>query len=501
MLSGKLLCRSALLGITTVSTPCFFTGPASAASACTEVGNSMPALLCVGTVDVAIDDNRDSLTVDVDTGAVVRPASGRALDLDGEVPQVINKGTIESLDDEAIRIDGPRVTTDANHFTVDNAGVIRADQDRAIRMREGSDGSRIINREGGEIFAKDQAIRADADADQGEIVPTNIEVINYGLVRSEEGRAIQARGEGTKVTNFGILNAGEEVIEGRGNFTLVNHGDIFIGERTRDDGNGGTETFLPEDEDGTQFASGTVTNYGRIRGTDDGIDFDEGTITNHAGAVIQTVGTAGNGIDIDEIYEDEYGSRPNALAKIDNRGLIEGPQGVGADSAATNPVTILNSGILRGTDGTAIGLAPGQGDTLVELSGGGQIFGDILFGNGGTNTLILDGLTDGAGIFSKVLAQNGGTFDVVFRNMTLSDMLAYRLTKNLFELDVAAGSSRFRLNAHGVNSFELEGVTRNAQAFASYLGANGVAPIPLPAAGWLLLSGLAGIGLAARRRS
>jgi hypothetical protein len=490
MLVTRLLPPAAWLGIAAVSAAGLTAGSASAATVCADLGTTPPSLLCSGAVDVAVDDDRDGLTVTVETGATVVPAGDRAMTLGGADQTVINQGTIESTDDEAIRGTGARLT-------VENSGTIRADEDRAIRLQADADGSRIVNQATGRIFSKDQAIRPDNDDRLADIT-----VENYGLIRAEEGRTIQSRGPGTTVINHGTLDGGEEVVEARDNFRLENYGEIFIGERTRDDGNGGTETFLPEDEDGVQFASGTVDNYGLIRGTDDGIDFDEGTITNHAGAVIQTVGPSGNGIDIDEIFDNgvDADERPNLLAKIDNRGLIEGPQGVGSDSAATNPVTILNSGILRGTLGTAIGLAPLQGDTLVEISGGGQVFGDILFGNGGTNTLVFDGLTDGAGIFSKVAAQDDGTFDVVFRNMTLAEMLAYRLSGDLFELDVATGNSRFRLNAHGANSFELEGITRSSSEFAAYLGANGVAPIPLPAAGWLLLGGMAALGAAARRR-
>ncbi len=403
-------------------------GAAAAATVCLDLGATPPALSCAGDVDTRVDDARDDLEVTVKTGVTLKPGSGRAIDLDGENPQVTNLGTIESADDEAIRIDGPRLTTDPNHYTVDNSGVIRADDDRAIRMREGSDGSRIINREGGEIHALEQAIRGDGDT-----LPTNIEITNRGLVRSEEGRAIQARGAGTTVFNFGILDGGEEVVEARGDFFLENRGEIFIGERLIENDQGVLVMARPGDEDGVQFAGGEVRNHGLILGTDDGVDLDEGLVHNHAGGRIVSLAPEGegSGVDFDEIYDDGDVERANGLARIVNEGSITGPQAIGADKDAKNPVEIVNRGVLTGMFGTAIGLAPGQGDTTIEIVGGGQVFGDIVFGSGGANTLVFDSLTDGAGIFSEVSAPNGGSFDVVFRGMTLSDMLAYRLTADL----------------------------------------------------------------------
>ncbi|WP_322893573.1 MULTISPECIES: autotransporter outer membrane beta-barrel domain-containing protein [unclassified Yoonia] len=227
-------------------------------------------------------------------------------------------------------------------------------------------------------------------------------ITNDGLIQSTGGRAIQARAPGTIVTNRGTLRGGEEVVEAREDFTLENYGTIALNGLDWDAATQSwTNTGATSDEDGVQFASGRADNYGIILGTDDGIDFDEGEIHNHKTGVIISTGAAndptngGSGIDLDGTFEPTVGSdRASGLATIVNEGYIEGVNAIGVADGHASPVTIRNSGTLRGRSGTAIRL--GSGDDTLELDGG-RIIGTVDLG-GGTNTLRL--LSADAGIVS-----------------------------------------------------------------------------------------------------
>jgi hypothetical protein len=310
--------------------------------------------------------------------------------------------------------------------------------------------------------------------------------------------------------NYGTLIGGEEVVETREDFTMENHGLVALRDLSWDpDTRTWTDSGAEEDEDGVQFASGSIRNYGVILSTDDGVDLDEGYVFNAATGVIVSAGpddvrNAG-AVDMDAQFEPTTGPAffaPSGALTVENEGYMEGPRAIVTADGSTAPITIHNTGTLVGRSGIAIDMAPTQGDTLISLSGGGQIFGDVLFGAGGANTLVLGPFEDGAGIFSKVSAHEGGTFEVVFDvGFTLGDILAYRLIADLFEMDLRAGSGRFRFNALGAAGFTLEGQRYASAEFARFLGDNGVAPIPLPATLPLLLAGLGGLAVLRRRRA
>lgn len=463
-----------------------------------------PALATTITIDDAQttrlrnDDDDLKLTI-TPQGSVIVP-NNDALDLRGNRQTVVNEGVVRGEgDNNALRARG-------SDLTVDNAGVFEG-TDRGIRLSGGDGGFTLYNRETGEILSRRQAVRLDND----ELLAGN-RFENWGLIESTEGRAIQSRGPGNVVINHetGRMFGGEEVIEGRMDFTVENHGLIAIrGLEWDPETRTWTDSGATPDEDGVQFASGTVHNHGVILATDDGVDIDEGVVHNHAtGVIISTApdnirGSAG--IDIDEVLQDPGGPRDGEIpgkVTVVNEGYIEGPTGIAADLDAVQPIEIRNFGTLIGRGGNAIDLAPNQGDTLIELSGGSQVFGDILFGAGGNNTLAMGPFDDGAGIFSKVSAREGGTFEVVFGDgFTLSDILAYRLVADLFEMDLRAGSGRFRFNALGAAGFTLKGERFASADFATFLGDNGVAPIPLPATLPLLVAGFGGLALFRRRRA
>lgn len=366
---------------------------APAKADCIDGGDAAnPTLTCTATASGNIDDARDNLAVTIESDAEIISANDRPVQLEGSDQSLTNNGLIESGDDDAVRGKGA-------NLTVDNYGTMRGG-DRGIRLQDDADNFTLINRETGEIFAVEQAVRLDNDDALADAMITN-----FGLIQSTDGRAVQSRGPGGTVINHGTLRGGEEVVEAREDFTLENRGTIAINGL---DWDAATRTWTnngaTDDEDGVQFASGRADNYGVILGTDDGIDIDEGVIHNHATGVIVSTGTendpleGGSGIDVDEEFEPTVGAdRASGPLTIINEGYIEGVQAIGTDPSHASAITIENSGTLRGRSGTAIAL--GGGDNVLELSGG-RIFGTVDLG-GGTNTLRVLGADAGAVHFAE----------------------------------------------------------------------------------------------------
>jgi len=307
---------------------CAFAVPANAA--CVAGGDATnPTLTCTGTDGAPINDGTDNLVVTVESGAELVD-DDRPVELTGADQFLDNLGLIESVTDDAVRGKG-------GNLRVDNAGTIRGG-DRGIRLQDDADGFTLNNLAGGEIFARRQAVRLDNDD-----ALEDATITNDGLIQSTEGRAIQSRGPGTTIINNGILRGGEEVVEAREDFSLTNTGTIAIrGLSWDNDAQEFTNDNAPDDEDGVQFASGTLDNDGIILGTDDGVDLDEGSIINRAGGVIVSTGTAGDprqwrqrhrrGRD----FRADSGRRPpGRSADHRERGLYRGHQAIGTTPAAS----------------------------------------------------------------------------------------------------------------------------------------------------------------------
>ncbi len=509
-----------------------FAAPHASAQACTS-GNDAggdPTLTCTAAPSTIIDSALDSLSVIITPGASIL-SSNRAnppLRLGGNDQTVRNSGLLQNSD---TRNNTNAIEGLGTGLTVENEGVIRSG-DRAIHLLGGGGGFTLINKEDGQIFARRQAVRSEND-----LLLPNVTVENYGLIQSDDGRAVQMRGPGFTLMNFGTLRGGEEVVEARLGVDIVNHGLIALNglewdpvERKATD-NGATE-----DEDGVQFASGTLNNHGVILGTDDGVDIDEGLIHNHRSGVIVSVSPgAGHGIDIDEYLqlgnESFNDIRPGPLTIV-NEGLIRGPKAIAADEAADQELIVRNSGRLVGSSGLAIDLAANMGDTEITLFGESVVLGDIAFGGAGVNTLILGPFDAGArfagevrakdidlGLAQMRLDQGFGAvegslaydpdrpadmmstgYHVDLSALAIGDMLAFLLVEDLFRLDVRAGDAgRISFSFRNPTGFLFDGEKYGSRDFAAFLKESGVAPIPLPAAGWLLLAGLGALGALRRR--
>jgi len=441
-----------------------------AQAACTDDGT---AVTCTGRRNAAIVDATAGKSFAIEAGAAIGPLNGIAMTLGGDDQRVLNDGLIESLDDEAVRTTGARLT-------FDNAGEIRATDDRGIRLQAGADDATIINRAGATILTKKQAIRAD----NGDLLE-NLRVENAGTITSTGGRAIQSRGRGTTVINTGTIEGGEEVIEARTDFTLENFGTIRIIDPTI------------VDEDGVQFASGRVDNHGLIQGTDDGIDVDEGTIVNHAGGVIRVVPApgepGGNGIDADDVLQTPDGSDPAAgLLTIANAGLIEGPKAIGVDENRTGAINVTNSGTLLGMSGIAIAFDPDMDASALALFDGSMIFGSVLMTDS-DDTVTIGALSSGQ-FTDAFFDGRGGDDTVLLDGYALSDITRFVLSGNTATLTLATLAGDVAGEFRNFDFWTVGGTTYAADALS-----DAVAPIPLPAGLPLLGAGLAGLWALRRR--
>lgn len=448
------------------------------AATCNGLGTT--GILCPAGTNDPFVSSADATIVIVGNGATVENVAtdGTAVAMKGNDAQVTVDagGEITNADPDeggyAITGGGSPDTTD-HGLAVLNNGLISS-TDRGIAMLGGSD-LYVENGVNGRIETREQAVRSQ-DA-------TGAEVINHGVIQATKGRALQLRGNGASVTNHGTLIGGEEVIEARGDFSLLNTGSIRLYD----------ESVL--DEDGVQFAGGTVINRGSIRGTDDGIDMDEGLVQNASGAVIMSVlADGGNGVDVDEVYDDGIIERQNGTVRIENAGLIQGAQAVGSADDATNSIQIVNSGILRGTGaaGRAVGMASGQGDSSIDILSGSVIEGDVVFGQGNDRVSVLSGFD---GLLATGVFQGGmGTNVAVFEAFGLDDVLSFANIGNAWSIALDNGTDAVtgRFADFGTWTFGTTSYT-TAELQAA------MPAVPLPAGFLLLGSALGAVALRRRR--
>lgn len=452
--------------------------PAHAAPTCASSTaiDGTPVLICAEPGSVPVSDSRDALQVQVQAGAGITSTNRNtaALDLRGVGQQVSNAGRIENTD---TRNNGYAIAVNGANANIVNSGVISSG-DRAIEVLGGTGGMRVENT--GEILARRQAVRSLEGFE-------NAELINHGLIESRDGRALQLRGDGARVINHGTLIGGEEVVEARGNFYMENYGTVLLRDGI-------------DDEDGVQFASGEIHNWGLIQGSDDGVDIDEGLVRNYATGRIISTGDTGSGVDIDPEFDNGVDPiRPSGPLTIINEGYIEGPRAIGADPAAQSNVDIINSGTLVGRSGAAIELAPGQGDSTLTLTGGSEIFGDVFFG-AGNDGVFIDSL-GAAGVLSSGVIDGGlGINSVRFVSYALSDLLSFVYEDERVELSfmTAFGKVSGAFRNFSQWDFGVDDARFDTLKLASrFDGSNAVpAPATLP----LLLGALGGLCLVGRRR-
>ena len=468
--------RPSLLATSAIALTLLNTASAEA-STCMSMGIDFTCT-APGSEPVASTDAGAQVTVTGSGSVISTSKSTPAIATSGGAATINNAGLIEQTDmaNGAYAITGTGIG-----LTVNNTGVI-ASGDHAIEMLSGS-GLSLMNAAGAEIRARREAVLS-------LIGVTGASVVNDGLISSTIGRALQLRGDGASVVNHGELLAGKEVLEGRGNFSLVNTGTIHLND----------PTIL--DEDGVQFASGSVINSGLIEGTDDGIDVDQGLITNEKGGIVRSIALdsasdSNSGIDIDPVFDNGVDPvSPAGPLTIVNKGLIEGPSAIGVDDASVANLVIENSGTLRGFGEFAVRMAPGMGDSTLRLSGDSRIEGSVRFGSG--NDLVeIAGLTSGDLI--EGLFQGGeGSDTVSLFDTLLSDLTGFKVSGDQVDLSFLSGNDTLSGSFVSFESWIVGGTTYSTAGLSQALLPSAV---PVPAGLPLLLTALLGIGALRRKRT
>ena len=245
---------------------------------------------------------------------------------------------------------------------------------------------------------------------------------NHGMIKADPassggvGVGFFDNGNGTftvsSFVNTGTISGTGNGVGGNGGFgTFTNSGTIQGGQWSGiwADGPVGTfsnsGTISSAQDHGANFNDtvGTFTNSGTILGPQArGVEFDgfvtsfsnSGTIDSFQNGVSfgGGFGTASNsGTIISRAANGEIGVRIDEPGgTFTNTGTIEGPAAVVYILNTTGPNTLVNAGTLRGTDGGAVWFD--NGDDLLRLETGSQIFGDVGFG-GGDDTVDVSGFS------------------------------------------------------------------------------------------------------------
>ena len=434
------------------------------------------AYVCTGTQTGGLTDGDAGVTVDVLTGATVENSGNDALRLRGAGPVVTNHGTLKTV------IDGDGV--DSNDAT--------------------KSGLTLINT--GTIDVAARGVNADNRND--------VTVINSGLINAPTNDGIRlGAGANARVENTGTLKAGDEGLEAGNDAVVLNGpGALFqavedgvqVGENARIENEGTIESIITDPDpdnwgDGIDIDSGTIVNTGTIRSVDGaGIDYDASTV---------------------------------AQSQILNSGTIEGGIGVevelggGVDPANTKSQWIRSDGIITGLDGVAIEL--GAGDDIVE------IFDSLSFLNpvagvesdtltlGSAGPVEVNGITDlgddddSLGIFNTA---GGGLYQAALSDLfgggNGTDTARFSASRQEFVAASGTGADlqiRFSNGVDGITldlanfewiAFGVDPLTgTGGKVFSVDRIARGPSAIPVPAAVWLAVSGLAALaGLRLRRR-
>lgn len=430
------------------------TAPAQAA--CVKSGSSVS---CSGTtLGYEASKSTNGLTITVDSFAIVANEGGDAIRARGSDNTVINNGTIAgaealTFDETGERLTGSDGIDGGTNLTVINNGTITA-TNKGIDAEE-KDGLTVINT--GTISAYDKAIRnQNGDAARLE---------NYGTIDSQTDEGFESGAHAFVYNGMGAsIIASDDAIQVGENAEIHNYGLIHSVLR------GGDEA---DPQDGIDIDSGTIYNYatGVILSDDDAaIDYDASDITSYIDNYGTISGTTGVLVE-----KGETGEAPNVAAQI-----------------------IRNWGVIEGRAGLALDL--GAGDDSLTLYSGSSLIGGADFG-ADNDSLILDGVFSGKIADGALLDGGTGLNSVSFLNYQIGDIVSSLFDDEMTVLlSFALDDSSFSLTLANWTSFTFaDGASYSHATLQDALSAP--AAVPVPAAGLLMLGGLAGLGILRRRRA
>lgn len=422
-------------------------------AACVSV---VATVTCTGTTTTGYLNATGGLSVTVESGASVSTTGTKdAIRIRGDNNTVVNNGTI----DGTLAADG--VSTNdgldaGNGLTLTNNGTILA-TNKGVDVENKNDLT-LTNAAAATIHAYDKAIRNKNG--------NSAWLWNEGLIESDTDEGFET-GNGAEITNKGTIRASDDGIQVGEDATILNYG--LIESVTR----GGDEA---DPQDGIDIDSGTITNYstGTIRSDDDAaIDYDATLDPSKASYITNygTIsGTTGVLVEKGEHIDPETGEipLPNTAAQIvENWGLIEGRSGFGVDL--------------------------GAGKDVVNLYAGSQLKGGADLGKDDDSLTIFDALVESV-VGDDLLDGGEGVDTISFVALDFSQLLAATFEGGL-AFFTFANDPGYTVRLANWESYGF-GKTYYSQAQIE----QALAPVPLPAAGLLMIPALGALVALRRRR-
>ncbi|WPO99980.1 autotransporter domain-containing protein [Pseudomonas sp. HR96] len=366
---------------------------------------------------VTLKDATSGVGVVIDNSGQIRSSGGRAIDSNGSVTQGRNylisnrSGALIEGYDDALRINS---LLPSGSVVIDNSGTIHSATGQGLDLDalRGGTTTTVYNRLGGLIHG---------DASDGIKTGANAALYNWGEISTGDSHTDSDKFDGVDVDsasnvtiyNHGLISGGRHGITADNDATLYNDGTVIgrNGSGFGSDGNGsvvnhglisGDYSGLKANGDGDGVDIDLVAhieNYGTIRGTGAG-GVDKNGFTNHSegiaiggGYVYNAAGALVSGADNAMLVDDGSSGGGVAATHLENYGTIEGRNGFGVQLKGDFADSVINGGLISGSNGLALDL--GGGDDSLTLRSASRFVG-LVDGGSGYDQLILDDAAGGS---------------------------------------------------------------------------------------------------------